>query len=561
MPKKRSKLLIAALLIGAVILGGVVTEVVKPSGSAVGKPLVAPPAAHTPSVRPTAKPRDDLAVLQKNALYATGPLASVKCKEPAFRSTSNTAIRLYYQALLVCMNKFWQPAVRKTGHEFHPPKLILFENGDQTACGMLIDVAAYCDAGGGSVALPWKHLKEDYGENPVLARLDMVDVLGTVYAVHVQRLTGIFNASVHLKAETADVELRLEQSRQAALQASCLSAAFLGANKASFSVTGERLTWWKWRIKHNLDESNPLEARTHGSPKSVELWMNRGFAHPNPASCNTYTASAAKPQPASASTAASSPNGFTVAHRLRPDQVATGEGGPTLLRNALYRAGVVPAVSCPLPPGPLATKAALQAYGRQVLVCLERAWEPLVARSSARFRSPGLRAVEVGESTACRRVRDDIYPAFYCSADSTIYFKWKGYAEKRGDIRAFVQNDMILMMAHEYGHHLQEMAGILEVKWELSDQKSGAAKLEWTRRSELQASCFAAAFLGANQKALGLYGERLDDMRWRERNGDDPGSPRDHGSEQSNEAWSSAAFASKTPAACNNWIVPAARVS
>lgn len=285
MLKKRFKLPIAALLIGAVILAGVVTEVVKPPGSAVGKPLV----AHTPSVQPTAKPRDDIAVLQKNALYATGPLASVKCKEPAFRPTSKATIQSYYQALLVCMNKFWQPVVRETGHEFHPPKLILFENGDETACGVLIDVAAYCEAGGGSVALPWKHLNEEYRDNQALARMDMVDVLGIVYAVHVQRLTGIFNASLHQKAETPDVELKLEQSRRASLQANCLSAAFLGA---SFPVTGDQLTWWKWRIKHNGDESNPLEARTHGSRQSVELWMNRGFAVPNPASCNTFLASA-----------------------------------------------------------------------------------------------------------------------------------------------------------------------------------------------------------------------------------------------------------------------------
>jgi hypothetical protein len=232
-----------------------------------------------------------------------------------------------------------------------------------------------------------------------------------------------------------------------------------------------------------------------------------------------------------------------------------------LLRNALYRAGVVSAVSCPLPAGSLATEAALQGYGKQVLACLERAWRPVVARTSARFWSPELRAVKVGESTGCGRVASDIYPAFYCPADSTIYFKWKGYAEKRGDVRAFVRNHMILMLAHEYGHHLQEMTGILDVEWELSDQKSGAAELEWTRRSELQASCFAAAFLGANQKALDLYGERLNDMRWREGNGDDPGDPRDHGSEQSNEAWSSAAFASKSPASCNTWVASASKVS
>ncbi|MFI5713513.1 neutral zinc metallopeptidase [Kribbella sp. NPDC051620] len=568
MLKKRSKLLVAALLIGGAILVGVVPEVLKLSDGAVGNPLVPPP--HTPSVRPIVKPVDDLAVLRKNALYTTGPLASVKCREPVFRPTSKAAIKSYYQALLVCMNKFWQPAVRKSGHVFHPPKLILFQNGDQTACGLQVDAAAYCDAGGGIVALPWKRLNEEYRENQALASMDMVDVLGIVYAVHVQRLTGIFDASLHRKAETADVEQRLEQSRQAALQANCLSAAFLGANKASFPLTGDRLTWWKWRTKHNIDQTNPLEARTHGSPQRIELWMSRGFAAPNPASCNTYTAPTTKAQPqphppsasaaASQAPAASSPNGFTAAHRMRPDAAASPEGGPALQRNALYRAGVVPAVSCPLPAGRLATRAALQAYAQKTLACLDRAWRPLVARSSARFWSPGLRSVEVGDSTNCGPVAGGTYLAFYCPADSTIYFNWMEHAEKAGDNRAYVQNAMIDTMAHEYGHHLQWMTGIGDAYDELYDRKSGPAQLDRSRRLEIQANCLAAAFVGANQKTLGLYGARLAEMILEEGAGDQSGPP-DHGSELNNGAWSSAAFASKSPASCNTWAAPASKVS
>ena len=38
-----------------------------------------------------------------------------------------------------------------------------------------------------------------------------------------------------------------------------------------------------------------------------------------------------------------------------------------------------------------------------------------------------------------------------------------------------------------------------------------AARVAESRRNELQASCFAAAFFGANQETLQVYGERLED--------------------------------------------------
>jgi hypothetical protein len=82
-----------------------------------------------------------------------------------------------------------------------------------------------------------------------------------------------------------------------------------------------------------------------------------------------------------------------------------------------------------------------------------------------------------------------------------------------------------------------------------------------TRRHELQASCFGAAFIGANQKTLDLRGSKLAHYRWVASLGDAPGVARDHGSDKSNTAWSSAAFKAKSPSACNTWAAPAKRVS
>jgi len=300
-PKKKSKALIAGIVAGAlVVLGGGVfgaTKVLASYDNFVANPLGTPsvkPPGYTPSAQPTSKPTPDLIVLQKNKLYSTGKIAPAKCREPAFRPTSKENVRSYYQALLVCMDKFWAPVVRESGNEFRPPKLIIFDDGQETACGVQEKVPSYCPADGGSVALPWEHLQDNYGKNKSLTRIDMADALGYVYGVHVQNLTGILDSSDSRRAEAATEALRLEEKRRLSLQAACLSAAFLGAEKATFPVTGELLTWWKWRSRHDGDETGPGKVRDHGSRKSVELWMNQGFAAPDPGSCNTFVAAAAK---------------------------------------------------------------------------------------------------------------------------------------------------------------------------------------------------------------------------------------------------------------------------
>lgn len=305
-PKKKSKVLIAGLVAGAlVVVGGGVfgaTKVLASYDDFVANPLGTPSVKQPGSQsdqqpsdqQPTAEPTPDVVVLLENKLYSAGKPTPVKCREPAFQPTSKDNVKAYYQALLVCLNKFWEPVVRKSGHKFHPPKLVMFDDGQETACGVQQKVSSYCGADGGSVALPWEDLKGEYDENRSLARIDMAGALGYVYAVHVQNLTGILESSARRQAEAATPALKLEQTRRSALQAACLSAVFLGAERATFPVTGDLLTWWTWRSKHGGDDSDPGKVRDHGSDKSVALWTNRGFSVPDPGSCNTFVAAAAK---------------------------------------------------------------------------------------------------------------------------------------------------------------------------------------------------------------------------------------------------------------------------
>jgi predicted metalloprotease len=303
-PRKRSKGLIAAIVVGALlVVGGGVAAAAKLLSSyddIVANPLGPPSLKSTESptddpatADPTSEPIPDSVVEKENKLYAVGKLAG-GCKEPGYRPTSKESVRSYYQVLLTCMNKAWEPVVKKAGYSFHPPKLIIFDDGQETACGVQKKVSSYCDADGGSVAMPWQSIVDDYPKNKPLGRIDLADNLGYVYGVHVQKLTGIFDAASNLSDAAPNEAYRLEHDRRQALQAGCLSAVFLGADKAAFPIQGDLLKWWQWRTKHNGDELSDDKVRDHGSNKSVELWTGRGFSTGDPGSCNTFAAAVNK---------------------------------------------------------------------------------------------------------------------------------------------------------------------------------------------------------------------------------------------------------------------------
>jgi predicted metalloprotease len=298
-PKRRSKALIAVIVVAALLVVGggvaIAAKVFTSYDDFIANPLGTPTYHPTGVPKPSGEPTPDLVVQKANPFYRTGPLATVKCQEPAYRPTSKENVRSYYEALIACMDKAWGPLVSEAGFEFRSPRLIVFDEGEETACGIQKDVSSYCDdKDGGSVTMPWQELTEEYPEHKANIRVDMAQSLGFVYGVHLQNLTGIFDATDNLRDTEPTEVARLEMDRREALQANCLSAAFFGAAKASFPLRGELLTQWTWLIKHGGDEHSEDKVRDHGSAKSLALWMNQGFASTDPGTCNTFVAASAK---------------------------------------------------------------------------------------------------------------------------------------------------------------------------------------------------------------------------------------------------------------------------
>ncbi|WP_112246152.1 neutral zinc metallopeptidase [Kribbella monticola] len=231
-----------------------------------------------------------------------------------------------------------------------------------------------------------------------------------------------------------------------------------------------------------------------------------------------------------------------------------------LMDNALYKAGRMPKSGCRPPSDRLRSSAVVIAYARVMVGCLNRSWKQLLTRADFSFYPPDFAAYKDKTSSPCGPA-DDGAVAFYCPENHKIYLDWPEYVTKRRDEQPYAQTALMDVMAHEYGHHVQELVGIGAFADDRYERASGDAQLEESRRTELQASCFGAAFLGADKQSLQLVGERLEGLQDDMSTGDESGGARDHGSEENNQYWTSSAFDSASPASCNTWKASAEYVS
>ncbi|MEV8374821.1 neutral zinc metallopeptidase [Kribbella sp. NPDC056861] len=231
-----------------------------------------------------------------------------------------------------------------------------------------------------------------------------------------------------------------------------------------------------------------------------------------------------------------------------------------LVQNSLYKAGRVPTVSCKLPAAAQTSKAAVSAAAAVVLDCLDRAWVPVVAKAEYLYESPGLVLFDRAKDKSCD-LRELHASAFYCSRENKIYLEWKEYLQRGSWNR---QIDLLDTMAHEYGHHLQRLVGILTYGWDPKASQTSPAALLKSRRIELQATCFGAAFLGATKTSLRLTGSRRATWEFQTKHSGDEYNPdklRDHGSRTSQWRWAGPAFQSMSPASCNTFTAAQTKVS
>jgi predicted metalloprotease len=120
---------------------------------------------------------------------------------------------------------------------------------------------------------------------------------------------------------------------------------------------------------------------------------------------------------------------------------------------------------------------------------LDEYWSGAFAASGNQYQQPGTTLFTDGVDTACGGATSAVGP-FYCPLDQTIYIDLGFYEQLEAQFGAqggpFAE---MYVIAHEYGHHVQNLLGLLE-------QGRDAGAEGGAVRTELQADCFAGVWGG-----------------------------------------------------------------
>ncbi|HUL74784.1 MAG TPA: neutral zinc metallopeptidase [Vicinamibacterales bacterium] len=142
----------------------------------------------------------------------------------------------------------------------------------------------------------------------------------------------------------------------------------------------------------------------------------------------------------------------------------------------------------PSGPAPSANDPAVQ-FVRHILGDTEDTWSAIFARGNARYPAPTLVLFTDEVDSACGLSSAAVGP-FYCPGDQKVYLDlsfFRELAQRFGAPGDFAQAYVI---AHEVGHHVQNLLGALASGGGLSRLQANAQSV----RQELQADCLAGVW-------------------------------------------------------------------
>lgn len=139
-----------------------------------------------------------------------------------------------------------------------------------------------------------------------------------------------------------------------------------------------------------------------------------------------------------------------------------------------------------------------------VLGSTEDTWTEIFTRGGKQYRKPVLVLFSGAVQSACGFAQAAVGP-FYCPADSKLYVDLDFFRELQDKFRAPGDFAQAYVIAHEVGHHVQNLLGIADQVRSLQSRAGEREGNALQVRMELQADCFAgiwAATANRNRRLL-----------------------------------------------------------
>ena len=135
-----------------------------------------------------------------------------------------------------------------------------------------------------------------------------------------------------------------------------------------------------------------------------------------------------------------------------------------------------------------------------VLADTEDVWGGVFRQGGAQYQQPKLVLFRGATSTACGQGEAAMGP-FYCPADQKVYIDLGFYETLKNELGAPGEFAQAYVIAHEVGHHVQNLLGISD---KVDSQRGRISQVKYNQLSvklELQADCFAGVWANHAQNA------------------------------------------------------------
>jgi hypothetical protein len=198
-----------------------------------------------------------------------------------------------------------------------------------------------------------------------------------------------------------------------------------------------------------------------------------------------------------------------------PRQVVLGGGGlgtiAIMLLIAIFGGDpsvlLQPSVQAPVAPksgSRAASEDQLADFVSVVLADTEDTWSALFRQQlGADYPEPTLVLFTGQVKSACGFAQAAMGP-FYCPADQKVYIDLSFYEDLKAQHQAPGDFAQAYVVAHEVGHHVQNVLGISEKVSRLQRQSSKARANELSVRLELQADCLSGVWAHHAQKSRAI---------------------------------------------------------
>jgi len=166
----------------------------------------------------------------------------------------------------------------------------------------------------------------------------------------------------------------------------------------------------------------------------------------------------------------------------------------------------------------------IKRFTLQVLASTEDTWTKLLQPKGIQYTATNLHFYSEADQTGCGAAQSAMGP-FYCPNDKNIYLDTEFFNELSQRFQAPGDFAMAYVVAHEVGHHVQDLMGTLHQAEQLQAQESDTKANATQVKIELQADCYAGVWAANAKNPQGQSvmepGDFEEGMRAAEAIGDD----------------------------------------